>query len=86
MYRRNLLLLCQKFDSMKEASEILGIEMAELESLADRSQVWDYQQNNYANNKLGREIREILGVSTKCLECGKFLTNPIHNYCRKHKK
>ena len=29
-------------------------------------------------------IREHLGVSSKCIECNKFLLNPRHNYCRKH--
>ena len=85
MYRRNLLLLCDRIGCLEEAALILSRDPIELRDLAQRCHSWDYNRNNYANNKLGREIREVLGVSTRCLECGKFMNNPLHDYCRKHK-
>tara|TARA_B100000212_G_scaffold331200_1_gene298176 strand:- start:68 stop:1003 length:936 start_codon:yes stop_codon:yes gene_type:complete len=85
MFRKNVLQLCYRIVPDAELSAAIGLEVDELESFVNRANEWScWTAGDRKNNKIGREVREILGVSVKCNTCGKFLPNPRHTHCRKH--
>ncbi len=87
MFRKNVLKLCHGVVPNEELSKLIGIEEGDLESFVGRAYDWNCNlRNNRKNSGIGREVREVLGVCSRCVTCGKFLTNPRHNLCTKHFK
>jgi ribosomal protein L37AE/L43A len=83
-YKVQILLMCYGIVPDHQLASIIGINSSKLNHIIDNAEFYNSEIWRGKDKVAKKVIREHLGVSSKCIECNKFLLNPRHNYCRKH--